>query len=374
MKPVITGIIGAGAISDAYLVNLTGRFTPWIKVKSVAANHLENAQRKAEKYGLNACTTEEMMNDSEIEMIINLTPLEAHENLIRDALNHGKHVYTEKTITEGYTQAEKLRRFAAGKNLYLGCAPDTFLGSSIQCAKKAIQEGMLGEVNSFSIAVNRNNDVLTSMFPFLRRKGAGILRDYVVYYLTTIAVLLGPFSQTAAMIKAPYQKRICILPQSPEYGKEIETPNESIASVLLKLDNGITGTLHDDSESYIHDRADFVIYGTKGILLLGDPNYFGDPVRFLPAIPQDFSKKPEPVILEQVNTYTENCRGLGAAEMAYAIRMNTGHRASAELACHILETIEAIEQSAAEERFVQIHTRPELPEFFTGIEQEVHGV
>ncbi len=364
MKPVITGVIGAGAISEVYLENLTGCFKQWIHVKSISANHLENARRKAEKYGLNACTTEEMMNDPEIEMIINLTPLEAHEELIRNALNHGKHVYTEKTITEGYAQADELSKLAQKNNLYLGSAPDTFLGSSIQTAKKAIQDGMLGEVNSFSIAINRNNDILTSMFPFLRKKGAGILRDYVVYYLTAIAVLLGPFAQTAAFLKAPYQKRICILPQSPEYGREIETPNESIASMILKLDNGITGTIHDDSESYLNDRADFIIYGKKGILLLSDPNYFGGSVRFIPAIPEDMSKTPEPVILDLVNEYRDNCRGLGAAEMAVSIRSNRKHRTTAELALHILETIEAIETSAAEERFVNIKSRPELPELF----------
>ena len=120
MKPVITGVIGAGAISDAYLNNLTGRFTPWIRVKSISAKHLENAQKKAEKYGLSACTTEEMIADPEIEMIINLTPLEAHEELIRSALIHGKHVYTEKTITEGYARAEELRSLAEERNLYLG--------------------------------------------------------------------------------------------------------------------------------------------------------------------------------------------------------------------------------------------------------------
>ena len=45
-KPVITGVIGAGAISDAYLVNLTGQFSPYIHVKAIAANHIEKRRRK----------------------------------------------------------------------------------------------------------------------------------------------------------------------------------------------------------------------------------------------------------------------------------------------------------------------------------------
>lgn len=72
-KPVIVGVVGAGAISDIYLTNMTTRF-PFLRVKSVCANHIENARKKAEKYGISACTLEEMLADPEIELIVNLTP------------------------------------------------------------------------------------------------------------------------------------------------------------------------------------------------------------------------------------------------------------------------------------------------------------
>ena len=39
------GVVGAGAISDIYLKNLTTLF-PQIKVISVCANHIENAKKK----------------------------------------------------------------------------------------------------------------------------------------------------------------------------------------------------------------------------------------------------------------------------------------------------------------------------------------
>lgn len=364
---VKTGVIGAGAISEAYLNNLCGDLKEFINVKSISASHIENAKKKADKYGIEAHTTEEILNDPEIEMVIILTPVDTHYGLIKDALNKGKHVYTEKTITVNTAQAKELIELSESKGLYLGSAPDTFLGSSLETVKKAIDEGMIGEVNSFSISISRNNDILTSMFPFLRREGAGILRDYVVYYLTCLCALLGPAEKAAAFLKTPYPRRVCILPDSKEFGQEIETPNEAILTGILKLKNGITGTIHDDSETCIMDRADFVIYGTKGMLLAGCANNFGDPVRFVKAVPADFTKPEEPEILEPVNPYSTNCRGLGAAEMAKAVREGRKNRASAKLALHVLDIIEAIERSAASLQFETIESAAEIPDLFTSL-------
>ena len=354
VKPLITGVIGAGAISDAYLRNLTGIFSDRIQVRYVSASHIERAQKKAEQYGLTGCTNDVILHDPEVELVIILTPVASHEALIREALLAGKHVYTEKTITQTCKEAESLIALAKEKGLYLGSAPDTFLGSSFATAKKAIEDGMLGDIHSFTASITRNNDILTGMFPFLRQPGAGILRDYVVYYLTAITYLLGKTQTAAAFLQTPYPERTCIFPQSADYGKTISTPNEAILSSILRLENGITGTLSDDSETYAIDRADFVIQGTKGILLLGDPNHFGDPVRFVPAIPKSFHEPPVPVTLDPVNSYHDNCRGLGTYDMAAAIRTHTPHQASASLALHVLQIIEAMEKSALEGTFVSI--------------------
>ena len=131
------GVIGAGAISDIYLQNMIYTFDQ-LEVISVAAKHRENARKKAEQYGLEDCTVEEMLADPRIEMVVILTPVGSHYELIKAALLAGKHVYTEKTITDDIVQAEELLALAEEKQLYLGSAPDTFLGAAWQTAKKVI--------------------------------------------------------------------------------------------------------------------------------------------------------------------------------------------------------------------------------------------
>jgi hypothetical protein len=69
-------------------------------VKYCCAAHFENAVKKAEKYGLLPAEFEEILEDGEVELVVILTPVPAHYGLIRRALEAGKHVYTEKTITD----------------------------------------------------------------------------------------------------------------------------------------------------------------------------------------------------------------------------------------------------------------------------------
>ena len=259
------GIIGAGAISGRYIGTIQKSF-PSLEVVAVCAAHRERAEKKAQEYGIAACSLEEMLADPSIDMVLNLTPVGAHYEIIRKALLAGKHVYTEKTMTDDPCTAGELAALAKEKGLYLGCAPDTFLGAAVQTARKAVDDGVIGEITSFAIAANRSNDLLLSLFPFLREPGAGVCYDYAVYYVTALVSLLGPVDRVAAMVRAPYPTHVNILPQSPDYGKVMDTPNESEVSAILRMKSGVAGTFMVNSDSVREDQSFFAIYGTKGIL------------------------------------------------------------------------------------------------------------
>ena len=344
------GIVGAGAISDIYLKNLTSLFSN-TNVISVCANHLENAQKKAETYGMKAVTLAEMLSDPEIELMVILTPMGTHYDIIKQCLNSGKHVYSEKTLAETADEAGELIELAKMKGLYLGCAPDTFLGSSFQCAKKMLDENRIGDVLSFSISINRNNDILTALFPFLRQPGAGALRDYLVYFVTALTYLLGPAAEVAAYSETPFPVRVGKYPQFSNYGQETSTPNESIVSAIVKLRSGITGTIHENNESNIKEECNFILYGTNGILHLGNPNNFGDPLTLCPA---DYRAESETIISDL--PFSENSRGIGVAELVSAIVQNRIALTDATLALHVLDILESMEKSAAEHAFINIRS------------------
>ena len=145
-------------------------------------------------------------------MVVVLTPVGAHYSLIKSALEAGKHVYTEKTLSDDPEKARELLDLAEEKGLYLGSAPDTFLGAALQTARMGVDEGLLGEIHSFSISANRCNDLLLSLFPFLRQPGAGVLYDYGVYYLTALVNLLGPVARVGGIVGKPYPTHQNIIP------------------------------------------------------------------------------------------------------------------------------------------------------------------
>lgn len=354
------GVIGAGAISGIYLTNMIQHF-PQLDVRAVSAAHIGHAQAKAEQFGIMACKTDELLRRDDIDMVVVLTPVGTHYELIRQALLSGKHVYTEKTLTDDPGKAAELLKLADERGLYLGSAPDTFLGPAWQAARKAIDDGMLGEIHSFAISGNRCNDILLSMFSFLRQPGAGILYDYAVYYMTALVSLLGPVARVAAITGSPYPTHRNILPESPDFGKIMDTPNESQVSAILRLRNGVTGTLHIDSDSASQDQAYFAICGTKGILYLTDPNGFCGEIRFLPAMPKDGNRM-ESSVLPQQTPVMENMRGIGPAEMSDAILTGRKNRAEGEMAYHVLEVLTAMLQGGEKGKFVDIASSCERPE------------
>lgn len=359
-RKMYVGVIGAGAISDIYLKNMINH-QEQLEVIAIAAGHLENARKKADEYGIEACTVEELLKNPRVDMIVNLTPASVHYELIKAALMAGKHVYTEKTLTDDVEKARELLELAEEKHLYLGAAPDTFLGASLQTARTAIEEGILGEIHSFAVSANRNNDLLLSLFSFLRQPGGGILFDYGVYYMTALVSLLGPVARVGGIIGKPYPYHRNILPTSPEFGQMMDTPNESQVSAVIQLKNGICGTFHMDADCVMADQAYFAIYGTKGILYLTDPNQFGGIVKFLPNV-LDPRVPVEATELWNFSQYAENSRGVGPAEMADAIFEGRLNRASKEMAYHVMEALNGILQGGCQGTFVDVASTFTIPE------------
>ncbi|MBR1759033.1 MAG: Gfo/Idh/MocA family oxidoreductase [Lachnospiraceae bacterium] len=353
------GVIGAGSISEIYLKNMIEVFDN-LEVVAVSSKGLNSAKMRAEQFGIQACTNDELLANPEIEMVVVLTPAWTHYDLIKQALLAGKHVYTEKTITDSPEKAAELCALAEEKGLYLGSAPDTFLGSALQCARKAIDDGMLGEIHSFSMSVTRNNDLLLSIFSFLREPGGGILYDYAVYYMTALVSLLGPVAKVGGIIGHPYPQHVNKFPMSPQFGQLMDTPNESQVSAIIQLENGITGTLHIDADSLTMDEAYFAIYGTKGVLYATDPNQFGGTVKFLPNA-LDPRVPTEPITLWQFTPYHENSRGIGPSDLAAAIREGRKPRASKEMAAHVLEVLTGILNAGDKGGFTDITSTCERP-------------
>lgn len=349
MRKIKAAVVGCGSISDIYMTNLTtGKFNS-IEVVACSDLMVDRMNASAQKFGIKAMALEEICADSEIEMVICLTTPAAHYSIIKQSLLAGKHVFSEKMIAVDLEQGEELVRIANEKGLHLGVAPDTFLGASVQTAKYIVEHGLIGKPLSCRASVSRDYGIYSEFLTHLAKKGAGIGFDMGGYYLTALAAILGPVKSLAAFTATNEPHRVNTRVGAPGFEQEYDIQVPNVISATLQYENGVIGTLHMNSDCIEDEETCLKIYGTEGILTMGDPNQFGAPV---------YLQKPlcEPVEFPFTHGYQENSRGLGAAEMAWSIQAGRNHRASKEMAYHVFETMHGIMRSAETGAFYQLQS------------------
>ena len=141
------GIVGCGYVCDTYM-STWGRH-PKLVLAGVADRDPGRAEAIATRYGLRRyATNAELFADPEIGVVVNLTSIASHAEVTRDALNAGKHVYSEKPLVLSVEDGLAIKALAEAKGLRVGCAPDTFMGGAHQQARAMVDEGVIGTVTA----------------------------------------------------------------------------------------------------------------------------------------------------------------------------------------------------------------------------------
>ena len=164
MEKVRTAVVGCGMISNIYIKNLKNLFSI-IELAAVGDINRAAAEEKARTYGIErVMTIDEIAASPDIELVINLTPAFVHYSVIRQMLEAGKHVWTEKVMTVTVEEARDLCALADKKGLFLGAAPDTVLGAGLQTARRALDTGMIGTVTSGLAVIDRDQCLNSEVF------------------------------------------------------------------------------------------------------------------------------------------------------------------------------------------------------------------
>ncbi len=361
MDPVRAAVVGCGNISGTYFSNLSRLEN--VRVIACSDLVMARAQQQADKFQVpGARRYADLLEDPEIEMIINLTVPTAHAEVSLAALRAGKSLYSEKPLATRRKDGRRILREAAKRNLLVGCAPDTFLGGGFQTARKILDEGTIGRPIAASAAMlSRGPEHWHPDPAFFYKKGGGPLLDIGPYYLTALVMLFGPVRRVAGLGKISHPYRTIL--SEPKKGKQVKVKTPTHIDALLDFSEGISVTLTTSFDIWEAHPPSFQIHGTQGTLRLPDPNTFGGPL-FLQKEIQD---EPEEILLESKNI--DNCRGIGVADMANAIRNGGRHRANGEMAYHVLEIMHAILDSSAKGRHIDLKSSCARPAL---LDQEIH--
>jgi predicted dehydrogenase len=352
--PVGVGVIGAGKISDQYLSNM--RTFPDLDVRFVADLRPEVARRQAGRFGIAAAgTVDEALTHDGIELIVNLTVPSAHAEVAGAALGAGKHVWNEKPITVDLPSGEALIAQAEAAGLLLGTAPDTVLGPGLQTVRRMIEAGAIGRPQTASVVMQYAGPHLWHPNPdFLYQPGAGPLFDMGPYYLTALTQTFGAITRVAARGAGAGPTRT--IGEGPRAGESIPVSVPTYVAALYDFETGGVAQATFSFDSQLKRMGVVEISGTEATIAAPDPNEFTGDI----CIHAE-GREPERVPA----TGVEGGRGIGAVDMARALRAGGQHRATGRLALHVLEAMFATAVSTETDAFVPVSTRfepiPALP-------------
>jgi len=349
------GFVGCGNISGIYLSNITELFKN-LEIIGVTDLISERAENAAKKYNIKKIYKDmhELFDDPDIDIVLNLTRPYEHYDVTMAALNAGKHVYSEKPLGASFDEAEKIFALSKKKNLYIGGAPDTFLGAGLQTCRKVIDDGYIGEVfGASAYMVCRGHESWHPDPEFYYKYGGGPMLDMGPYYLTALVSLLGPVKVVTGMTKISMPERT--ITSSPLNGKIVSVEVPTYVTGLMRFKNGVIGSIFTTFDVHAAQVPRIEIYGSEGTLSVPDPNMFGDPVSLLKAGSNDFADMP------LLFDYTENSRGLGLADMATAIEAGRSSRASGDLMLHVNEIMTGFEKANDKSGFIEIASTVERP-------------
>ncbi|CAM4381513.1 Gfo/Idh/MocA family oxidoreductase [Paenibacillus alkaliterrae] len=331
MEKIKAGIIGTGNISGIYFDN--GNRFDALHVVACADLDVDRAKAKGEEFGVRGSSVEELLADPEIQLIINLTIPQAHASVCLRALEAGKHVYVEKPFAVTREEAQEVLALAEKKGLLVGSAPDTFLGGGIQTSIKLIEDGWIGTpIGATAFMVSGGHESWHPAPDFYYQKGGGPMFDMGPYYLTALVAMLGPITRVTGSARISYPERM--ITSQPKYGQKVQVEVPTHIAGVIDFASGPIGTLltsFDVKGGSMLPRIE--VYGSAGTMQVPDPNTFGGPIRICRAGSKEWSDIP------LTFGYTENARGVGAADMAKAIQTGRKHRANGELAYHVLEAM-----------------------------------
>ncbi|MEM6822557.1 MAG: Gfo/Idh/MocA family oxidoreductase [Verrucomicrobiota bacterium] len=344
------GIIGCGNISSAYFKG--GQQASNLEVKACADLFPEAAKRQADEYGRLACSVDELLADSEIELVVNLTIPQAHVAVGIQCLDAGKHVYSEKPFGVDLEEGKRLRDHAEVKGLRLGCAPDTFLFGNAQTARKLLDDGWIGRPFAGVVSMMCAGHETWHPNPgFYYDEGGGPMMDMGPYYIHMLINLLGPIRSVTGKTTRAFDERLATSENA--FGQILPVKTETHLTGVLEFESGALVTTIMSFDVKNSECGNFQIFGTDGTLHVGDPNNFPRPIRV--------RRKEDEEVREIPQTHAKNARMIGVMDMVQAIKDGRPHRVNADIALHTLEAMLAFEASSKSGSAIKLETTCKKP-------------
>lgn len=348
---VKVGLIGVGNIAPAY-VRGCAYFDVLDLVACADLDHTR-AEAFATANGIKALSIDDLLADDEIHIVINLTIPAAHAEVALKIIEAGKNVYSEKPLALTRDQGKSVIDAAKAKGVLVGCAPDTFLGGGIQTCRKLIDDGVIGRpVAATAFMAGHGPEGWHPNPIFYYQSGGGPLFDMGPYYITALVNLLGGVKRVTASSQKSFAERIAT--SEARNGEVLPVEVNTHVAGVLDFEQGAVATMITSFDVWAHQLPRIEIYGSEGSLSVPDPNTFVGPVKVWTVDQPEWREVPL--------THSDKVgRGIGVADMAYALQSGRANRASGALAFHVLDVMQSLEEASEQEKHLYLSSPVDRP-------------
>lgn len=329
-------VIGCGSVSNMYLPHLSK--SPYVELISACDIKPERATAQATKYNIpnQYAHIDQLLAGASFDMMVNLTNMQEHGRLNKQALLAGKHVWSEKPMANTYVEGKALLDLARQKKLRIWGAPAVVNSPQFAFMSRSIQEGKLGKIAAAHAHYGHTGP---SWSAFFYEKGGGSLPDLGVYNLATLSGLLGPVKSVVAMTSIVTKERLV-----DDKGK-IAVEAEDNAMVIMEHGNGVLSHVQcgfNYFDPYGHEgkgqeRPTISIWGSAGNMALIGYDW----APFGVELANSWTEPPKRSATDTGTYVWEQ----GATIVAESLISGKEPLINAEHALHVLEIIEAARAS-----------------------------
>lgn len=266
-KKIKVAVIGCGSVSGQYLPHLSK--SPYVELVSVCDIKPDRAKKRAEEFKVpnQFPHIDQMLAGPAFDLMVNLTDMQEHGRLNKQALNAGRNVWSEKPLANTYKEGKALVDLAQSKKLRIWGAPAVVNSPQFAFMSKTLREGKLGKVAAAHAHYGHTGP---SWSAFFYEEGGGSLPDLGVYNIATLTGLLGPAKSLVAMTSIVTPERTV-----DDKGK-IPVKAEDNAMILMDHGNGVISHVQcgfNYFDPYGHEgkgqeRPTITIWGSQGNMAL----------------------------------------------------------------------------------------------------------
>lgn len=346
------GLIGCGSVSNMYLPHLAK--SEYVELISVCDIIPERAAAAAKKYNIpnNYPHIDQLLAGAAFDLMVDLTDMQEHGRLNKQALLAGKHVWSEKPMANTYKEGRALLDLAKAKGLRIWGAPAVVNSPQFAFMSKMIQEGKMGKVSAANAHYGHLGPTWSAFF---YEKGGGSLPDLGVYNIATLTGLLGPAKSLVAITSIVTSDR------TVDNKGRIKVEAEDNAMIILEHANGTLSHMQcgfNYFDPYGHEGAGqekptISIWGTKGNMnLIGyDWAPFG----------VDMATTENEKTIRHATDTGSYVWEQGASVIAESLIVEKEPLIAVEHALHVLEIIEAARESQASGKRIKLESTFKFP-------------